>query len=100
MTRVRAMRCGDHYAVHARGHATGSPQVCAAISGLLYALAGYARNAGYGLRERLDSGDVYMEFRGGAGMEAAYDMAVIGLMQIAAQYPEYLEIEAERKETQ
>lgn len=41
-----------------------------------------------------------MEFRGGAGMEAAYDMAVIGLMQIAAQYPEYLEIEAERKETQ
>ena len=46
MTKVRAMRRGDHYAVHARGHATGSPQVCAAISGLLYALAGYARNAG------------------------------------------------------
>ena len=27
------------------GHATGSPSVCAAISGLVYALAGYLTNA-------------------------------------------------------
>ena len=34
-----------------------------------------------------------LHFRGGAGAEGAFDMAVIGLKQIEAQYPDFLQVE-------
>ena len=53
MTKVYAERDGNRCILSAQGHAIGSEQVCAAVSGLLYALAGYLTNA---IRER------YIEF--------------------------------------
>ena len=41
MTTVYAERDGTRYTLFANGHATGHPEVCAAISGILYALGGY-----------------------------------------------------------
>lgn len=97
MTKVYAERDGNRYTVHAQGHATGSPEVCAAISGILYALAGYVRNATDGSTiaydERLDSGSVHLHFCGGPGAAGAFDMAVIGLKQIEAKYPDFLLME-------
>lgn len=97
MTKVYAEKDGSRYSIFANGHATGSPEVCAAISGILYALAGYVRNAADGSTlaydERLESGSVRLHFRGGAGAEGAFDMAVIGLKQIETQYPELLQVE-------
>lgn len=97
MTRVYAERDGNRYTIYANGHATGSPEVCAAISGLLYALAGYVRNASDGSTlsydERLESGNVQLHFRGGEGAGGAFDMAVIGLKQIEAKYPELVSVE-------
>lgn len=97
MTRVYAKRDGNRYTIYANGHATGSPEVCAAISGLLYALAGYVRNASGGSTlaydERLESGNVQLHFRGGEGAGGAFDMAVIGLKQIEAKYPELVSVE-------
>lgn len=97
MTRVYAERDGNRYTIYANGHATGSPEVCAAISGLLYALAGYVRNASDGSTlaydERLESGNVHLHFRGGEGAGGAFDMAVIGLKQIEAKYPELVSVE-------
>lgn len=97
MTRVYAERDGNRYTICANGHATGSPEVCAAISGLLYALAGYVRNASDGSTlaydERLESGNVQLHFRGGEGAGGAFDMAVIGLKQIEAKYPELVSVE-------
>jgi len=97
MTRVYAERDGNRYSIFANGHATGSPEVCAAVSGILYALAGYVRNASDGSTlaydEKLESGNVRLHFRGGAGAGGAFDMAVIGLKQIAAQYPDFLRVE-------
>lgn len=97
MTSVYAERDGNRYTIAAQGHATGSPEVCAAISGILYALAGYVRNADDGSTlayyERLESGIVDLSFRGGPGAEGAFDMAVIGLKQIEAQYPDFLRVE-------
>lgn len=97
MTQVYAERDGNRYTIYANGHATGSPEVCAAISGLLYALAGYVRNASDGSTlaydERLESGNVQLHFRGGEGAGGAFDMAVIGLKQIEAKYPELVSVE-------
>ena len=97
MTKVYAERDGNRYVLHAAGHATGSPEVCAAISGILYALAGYVRNDADGSTlaydERLESGEANLHFRGGAGAAGAFEMAVIGLKQIEARYPDLLQVE-------
>lgn len=76
------------------GHATGSEKVCAAISSIVYALAGYLKNIEVEKGEKppviqLKSG--FSSFRfSGKEAKSAYDMAVIGLMQLANQYPKYI----------
>lgn len=97
MTRVYIEQDGDRCILSARGHATGSEQVCAAISGILYALAGYLTNA---VRERyveiyeyrIKSGDVRLDFNGDGGTTAAFEMAVIGLLQIEQGSPGYVSV--------
>lgn len=97
MTKVYCEKDGNRYTVTARGHATGSPEVCAAISGILYALLGYVKNAQdestIAYSDRLSSGDVAIDFRGGENAEAVFNMTVIGLLQIEKSYPEYIEVE-------
>ncbi len=97
MTRVYCESHGNRYTVCARGHAEGSPQVCAAISGIMYALLGYVKNAQdestIAYSDRLSDGDVEIDFRGGENAEAVYDMAVIGLLQIEKSHPEYIRVE-------
>lgn len=76
--------------------------MCAAISSLLCALAGYLTNA---VRERyveirewrMDSADVLLEFDGDTGALAAFEMAVIGLLQIEKAYPQYVQAGFEEK---
>ena len=70
----------------------------AAVSGILYALAGYVTNA---MRERyvevyswrMESGDVQLDFIGDDGTAAAFEMAVIGLAQVAQAHPEQVQVE-------
>lgn len=98
MTNIYAERSGKRCLLVAKGHATGSEQVCAAVSALVYALAGYLTNA---IRERyiefyreqLESGDVVMDFNGDDCTAAAFETVVIGLQQIAQQYPEFICVE-------
>lgn len=97
MTSVYAERDGRRCILCAQGHATGSPEVCAAVSGILYALAGYLTNAqearGLELRHyTMESGDVLLDFNRDDGAVAAFEMAVIGLKQVEKAYPEYLSI--------
>lgn len=98
MTRVYAEKDGDSYLLSAEGHATGNEQVCAAVSGIVYALAGYLTNAardGYATSYALetDRGKALLHCYGGERVEAAYDMAVIGLQQIEKQYPQLVKVE-------
>lgn len=102
MTRVYAKMGDGRYDLYAKGHATGSEQGCAFISGILYALAGYLTNAAEsGHAEvdtmQLDPGDVVLRARGGKRVEAAYDMAIIGLFQLEKQRPELVQIEISEK---
>ena len=98
MTKVYAERSGHRCILSAQGHATGSEQVCAAVSGLLYALAGYLASA---VREsyiefyknEIEDGSMLLDFNGDEATTAAFTMAVIGLRQIAQSYPDFLQVE-------
>lgn len=93
MTEIYMEQVGNRYTLVAQGHATGSPETCAAISGVIYALAGYLRNRG---EEPwcwlVESGEVWLEWSGGEEAQAAYDLCLIGLMQIARAQPEFVRV--------
>lgn len=95
MTKVTVSGENGRYYIRAEGHATGSPTVCAAISGIIYALAGYLANNSEAIVSDVKINDAYasFEFCGSDEAEAVYLMTVIGLMQIAEAHPEYIEIE-------
>lgn len=85
-----------------RGHAQYNPGcdiVCAGASAIAYALAGYLHNCGGHLlgwrEERLDSGDLSLQCAGDEMVGEAYRMALIGLLQLEAAYPEHVRVKAD-----
>lgn len=103
MTTVTIRKTGRAYRLTAVGHATGNPAVCAAVSGIVYALGGYLRNLERaGDVElavfRLEPGDAALEaYSIGPAADRARDpfgMAAVGLMQLAAQFPEQVRVDA------
>ena len=94
MTRVYLEQDGHRYTVRCKGHATGSVEVCAAVSCLVYTLVGWLRNASVlVLKERLEDGDALIQYRGGAAAETAFDMICVGFLQMQEQYPEYISVD-------
>ena len=94
MTRVYAEKNGNSYTLECKGHATGSEEVCAGVSAIIYALAGWAENyAESDVKTELEPGDALVMFSGGSECEAAFDMAVIGLRQIELGHPEYIAVD-------
>lgn len=96
MTTVTIRRAPGRCRLTAAGHATGNPAVCAAVSGLVYALAGYLKNleraGAVTLGElRLEPGDAVVEASGDTAGHP-FGMAAVGLMQIAAEYPRQVKI--------
>lgn len=74
-------------------------KVCAGVSAIVYALAGWLAN--FGDRERdtvlLQSGEVYISVDSPQeGTKAAFDLAIIGLLQIAKTHPDHLRVEEEK----
>ena len=95
MTQVIARRDGDRCYLSATGHATGSREVCAGVSAIFYALAGYLENAAMDRQLevsvlRLEPGDAVIEFEADEQARAAWEMAALGLAQMAKSYPQYL----------
>lgn len=94
MTKVYLERDGDRYTIACKGHATGNPKLCAAVSCLVYTAAGWAHNAG-GVElwvKRLDAGDALITFSG-CGCETAFELAAVGFLQLERQNPEFLSVE-------
>jgi uncharacterized protein YsxB (DUF464 family) len=79
--------------IECNGHATGSEQVCAAISALMYALAGFLGNQPNAYTAiigcKIESGHSEIVF---IGYDEAFEVVRIGLLQLAKSYPEYLKI--------
>lgn len=72
--------------------------MCAAVSAIMYALAGWLINAddggkAYDVLIDMSSGRAKLGWRGGAEADAVYNMVVIGLAQIAKGYPDYIHID-------
>lgn len=102
MTWVYAEMAEGRWYLSARGHATGSEQGCAFISGILYALAGYLVNAeaeGHARigRMKLEPGDVAIRAEGDERAGAAFDMALIGLRQLEKEHPELVKVKISEK---
>lgn len=69
--------------IAARGHA-GDSAGCAAVSALLYALAGGLENIGQAGRWRIGGGDAEIEIPGAPEAQLLRLMAEVGLRQVAA----------------
>jgi uncharacterized protein YsxB (DUF464 family) len=94
MVNVYAEKDGNRYLLCVKDHATGSDIVCAAVSALVYAFAGYAANFAaetYGMR--LESGNATIHCTGGDDVEASFNTVVTGLKQIELSHPEYIKVE-------
>lgn len=97
MTNVTIQASGRDYKLTAVGHATGSREVCAAVSGIVYALCGYLKNLEQEGAAKLgtfmlESGAAEIEASGEEAMPA-FEMAAIGLMQIAAKYTDQVSVD-------
>lgn len=87
----------ERYVLTAQGHATGSTEFCAAISGILYSLAGYLVNE-KGIqvdRCKMEPGNVELQAQGGIRAETAYEMAVMGLKQLEKSDPKLVKVTKE-----
>lgn len=94
MTRV-ILRGGDVCSVMCKGHADGRPDVCAAVSCLIYTAAGYLRNSGaVTLAEKLESGDACLAWE---GAEWLYQLLRVGFLQLELTAPEAVEVRDEKK---
>ena len=93
MVEVRFEAQEDARLLTLRGHATGSPAVCAAASAMVYALAGWLRH--YRPAEAqvsLKSGDSWLLCRGDDTVDTAFQIALTGLAQLGFSYPNYLRL--------
>jgi len=105
VTRVRlTQEPGRHYALTCEGHATGSPEVCAAISCLAGSLEGWVENSPSADVQHLEvrPGFVQIVFTPAAGPGSAplvcqgvYDLLQIGFLRLEAAAPDFLCVERE-----
>lgn len=89
---------GGRVLVTAQGHATGSDNMCGAISGILYALAGFVHNKEregtatiYTFRDK--PGDFALHCDGDNDLLTAVEMTTIGLQQLEQAEPELIRVE-------
>lgn len=100
MTRANYLTDGITHSLIVVGHAgynnDGRDVVCAGVSAVTYALLGWLANhekeTTY-LYKFVESGSVTIICEGNEAVKTAFDVAVIGLMQIAEQYPDYMNME-------
>ena len=94
MTQVHVERDthGGLVTISAKGHATGSTEVCAAVSMMLYTIAGWLHNhPDVGSVCRLEDGDAsILYYDRSSETRTLYEFAEIGFRQLAASYPDYI----------
>lgn len=98
MVRVYAETEGTRYLLSVQDHATGSEQVCAAVSALVYAFAGYVKTAEANRKAqvynlKLDSGKALIHCHGDRDVGTAFDTVVMGLVQVSMSNQDHLVVE-------
>ena len=90
MIRVRAGERRITVSGHAGYAPVGQDIVCAAVSALTYALAGYLEETGQAARSDIRRG--YADIEGAKGCGAAFALVRCGMEQLAAAYPDCVEM--------
>lgn len=90
MIRVRAGERRITVSGHAGYAPAGQDIVCAAVSALAYALAGYLEETGQAARSDIRRG--YADIEGAEGCGAAFALVRCGMEQLAAAYPDCVEM--------
>lgn len=91
MIRVRLSKTQVTVSGHAGYAPAGRDIVCAAVSALVYALAGYLEETGQA--ERVDIQKGFADIRGTGGCGAVLALVRCGMAQLAQAYPGCVEIE-------
>ena len=97
MIRVNYLRKDDTHKLSVQGHSGwsqhGNDIVCAGVSSISFALLGYLHNADSEIAEaQVDSGNLLIECSGEERVAAAFDMAMVGYLQIAKKYPQCVDV--------
>lgn len=90
MIRVRAGERRITVSGHAGYAPAGQDIVCAAVSALTYALAGYLEETGQAARADIRRG--YADIEGAEGCGTAFALVRCGMEQLAAAYPGCVEM--------
>ena len=100
MTKVYARKQPQtgKYELSVLGHATGRPDVCAAVSMLVCALAEYVEERPQPHSVQVRDGEARLSWQGDVRAEAVFDLTVLGLKQLAQEYPMQVQMVQERKE--
>lgn len=99
MTKITYEKRGGLHRLTIEGHAgfaeMGKDVVCAGVSAIAFALLGWLRNheedVEY-IQEDVGNGFIDIKFFSGKKAPEVFEMALIGLEQIAVKYPEYITI--------
>lgn len=88
MSTVELIQNGHEYSIVASGHTES--KMCAAVSCLLYTVAGYITNTDEIILQeiRLDSGDAKLVWAGGKKAGFLFDLMEIGFRQLQEGEPE------------
>lgn len=99
MTEVFYSRTEDGHELMISGHAGydsgGRDIVCSAVSAVAYALLGFLENEANGTSDcdyMTESGLLGVTAAASERVNTAFEMALIGLMQIEMQYPDYVRV--------
>ena len=97
MIQIHYFRNGNDHRLSVQGHAGydghGRDIVCAAVSAISFALLGWLNHAGCDISAaKAEPGDMTIVCRGGEKVQTAFDMAVVGYLQIEKQYPHYINV--------
>lgn len=97
MTKVSVYDIDNHIYVSAHDHATGSKEVCAAVSCLMYTLEGYLRNNEAKVKNHkatFKDGFAVVEFDAiDFDVYHGLECVVTGLLLIQGSYPDYLKVD-------
>lgn len=95
MTQIRVISNGDRYLrMSCNGHAD-TEAVCAGISAICYSLSGWCENNRHHLKflsHTENSGNYTILIEGDECANSAFEMAVIGLLQIQKAHPKEVEM--------
>lgn len=99
MTYVNFEQSWDNNTLSVSGHAgfstAGNDIVCAGVSAVTYALLGWLENnrdSGIFVSSDVQSGEVLIQAGRTKEADTAFEVALIGLLQIAQSYPDHVAV--------